>query len=166
MLGKHALNPDEKTDLKVVFETEGRPGPFQKIVTFGTNLPGLETVEVFSIKGMVREAPAAKIRAEPRKIVLRGIEGSEGKKQAVSITNEGSIPLTIARIQSRDGSTVYFDGTKQGDIVIEPGQMKSIELKLPAKKELSQEYILIESNAKNVGKTGYFLIVQYSGADN
>jgi hypothetical protein len=57
MLGKHTLNPDEKTDLKVVFETEGRPGPFEKTVTFSTNITGLETVEVFHMKGMVREAP-------------------------------------------------------------------------------------------------------------
>jgi hypothetical protein len=166
MLGKHTLNPDEKTELKVVFETEGRPGPFEKKVIFSTNLPGLETVEVFHIKGMVREAPAAKIRVEPRKISLQGIEASEGKKQIVAGTNEGSLPLTIVRIQSRDGSIVYFDGKKQGNIVIESNQTKSIELQFAGKKNQSQEYILIESNAKNAGKTGYFLTVQYGAAAN
>jgi hypothetical protein len=166
MLGKHTLNPDEKTELKVTFETEGRPGPFQKNVTFATNIPGSETVEVFSIKGTVREAPGAKIRVEPRKIVLQGIEVSEGKKQIVSVTNEGSMPLAIALIRSKDGSRVYFDGKKQGNIVVEPNQTTSLELKLAAKKEQSQDYILIESNAKNAGKTGYFLVVQYNGAGN
>jgi hypothetical protein len=91
---------------------------------------------------------------------------SEGKRQILSVTNEGSIPLTIGLIHSRDGSTVYFDGERQGNIVIEPGQTKNIELQLAAKKEQSQEYILIVSNAKNTGKTGYFLLIQYSGAGN
>jgi hypothetical protein len=165
MLGKHALNPDEKTELKVVFETEGRPGPFEKKVIFATNIPGLETVEVFSIKGMVKEAPAAKMRVEPRKIVLQGTEVNEGKNQVLSIANDGSIPLAVTMIRSRGAATVYFDGKKQGNIVVEPGQMKNIELKLAAKKEQSQEYILIESNAKNAGKTGYILVVQYSGSE-
>jgi hypothetical protein len=167
MLGKHTLNPDEKTDLKVTFETEGRPGPFQKKVTFTTNVPELDNVEVFSIKGVVKETPAAKILVEPRKVLLQGIEISAGKKQNFSVTNQGSISLIITRIHSKDGTTVYFDAGTHGEMIVEPNQTKSLELELPAKKgEGSQEYILVESNARNAGKAGYFIIVQYSGAGN
>ena len=166
MLGKHTLDPNEKTDLKVTFDTAGRPGPFRKTVTFSTNIPGQEKIEVFSISGTVKEAPSAKIGVEPRRIILDGLERSSGKKQAFLVTNSGSLPLVIVRIHSRDGDTVYFDGAREGNVAVEPGQTKTIELQLRADKgeKQSQEFILIDSNAKNAGKAGYFLIVQYGTA--
>ena len=161
MLGKHTLAPNEKTELKVNFDTAGRPGPFQKKVTFTTNIPNQENIEVFSIMGTVKEAPAAKILVTPRRIILDGAELSTGKKQILSLTNQGSLPLMITRIYLKDGNTVYFDGLKDGDIVIESGQTETIEIELAAGKSegQAQDYILIDSNAKNAGKTGYFLIV-------
>ena len=168
MLGKHALDANEKTELKVTYVTEGRPGPFQKKVIFSTNIPGQEKIEIFSIKGTVKEAPSAKIRVDPRRVVLEGAERSAGKNQAFSVTNEGSLPLVIARIHSKDGKTVYFDGTKEGNLVIEPAQTKTLELQLDADNGEKQprEYILIDSNAKNAGESGYLLIVQYGTAAN
>ena len=167
MLGKHTLDPNEKTDLKVSFDTAGRPGPFYKTVTFTTNIPGQEEIEVFSISGIVREAPSAKILVQPRRVVLYGSERSSGKEQAYSVTNKGSLPLVIVRIHSKDGNIVYFDGAREGNIVVKPGQTKTIELQLKAEKgeEQSQETILIDSNASNAGKAGYFLIVQYGNAE-
>ena len=51
MLGKHTLNPNEKTDLKVVFPTTGSPGPFEKKVFFTTNIPGQEKIEIVDKTG-------------------------------------------------------------------------------------------------------------------
>lgn len=160
MLGKHALRPGEKTDLRVKFDTDGRPGPFEKKVTIITGGAQPAEIEAFTIRGTVKEAPAAKIAANPRKILL---EPGEARNQAVSLTNEGSLPLTISKIRSRDGGTVYFDGAKEGPMVIEPGQTKTVELSLKAETAdgRSQDYVVIESNARNAGKTGYLLIVQY-----
>ena len=163
MFGKHTLNPNEETELKVDFDTEGRPGPFLKKVTFSTNIPGQENIQVFSIRGMVKEAPAAKILVKPRRIILDGSELTTGRKQALSVINQGSLPLVITRIYSKDDGTVYFDGSKNGDLVIESEQTETIDLDLAGRKSEGegQDYIIIDSNAKNAGKTGYFLIVQY-----
>jgi hypothetical protein len=163
MLGKHTLDPNEKTELKVTYGTEGRPGTFQKRVILSTNIPGQEKIEIFAIKGEVREAPAAKISVSPRRIVLEGIERTAGKKQALSVTNEGSLPLVIDSIRSKDGKTIYFDGAREGNIAIEPSQTKTIEIQLAGDngEEAMRDLILIDSNAKNAGKSGYFLIVQY-----
>lgn len=164
MLGKHTLNPDEKTELKVVYPTAGRPGPFEKKITFTTNIPGQEKIEIFMMKGEVLEAPGAKIAVVPRRVVLSGAERSTGKKQAFSVTNEGSLPLIITGIRSRDDKTVYYDGAKEGNITIEPAQTKTIELQLPGNsgEKEQREFILIHSNAKNAGETGIFIMVQYS----
>jgi len=164
MLGKHTLNPNEKTELKVTYGTAGRPGPFEKKVILSTNIPGQETIEIFRIKGEVLEAPSAKISVTPRRIVLEGAERTAGKKQTFAVANEGVLPLVIRGIRSKDGHSIYFDGAKEGNIIVEPAQTKTIELQLEADngKKPEREYILIDSNAKNAGEAGYFLIVQYA----
>jgi hypothetical protein len=94
----------------------------------------------------------------------KAIESLKKSKQALSVKNEGSLPLIIARIISKDGKTIYFDGAKQGNIVIESAQTKTIEIQLSANNgdKPEREYILVDCNAKNAGESGYFLIVQYS----
>jgi hypothetical protein len=163
MLGKHTLNPNEKTELKVTYLTKGRPGPFEKQVIFTTNIPGQDKIEIFTMKGEVKEAPGAKIGVTPRRIVLEGNDLTTGKKQAFSITNEGSLPLVITSMRSKDGKTVYFDGVKAGNLTIDPAQTKIIEIQLKGKSEetAEKELILIDSNAVNAGKTGLFLMIQY-----
>lgn len=163
MLGKHTLNAGEKTELKVSYETTGRPGIFEKTVTFTTNIPDHEKIAIFTMKGDVLEAPAAKIAVDPRRIVLEGGERDTGKKQAFTIKNEGTLPLTITRIHAKDGNTVYFDGAAEGNLVIEPDQTETMELQLEPEPgtEKVQKLILIECDARNAGKTGYFLIVRY-----
>ena len=163
MLGKHTLSPNEKTDLKVVYATAGRPGPFEKEVTLLTNIPGHEKIQIFMMKGEVQEAPGAKIAVVPRRIVLAGAERSSGKKQSFSLANEGTLPLVITGIRSKDGSTIYYDGSKEGNITVEPAQKKTIELQLPGKsgEKEEMELILILSNAKNAGESGLFIMVQY-----
>ncbi len=163
MLVKHTLEPSEKTELKVSYQTEGRPGLFEKKVTLTTNIPGQEKIEIFMIRGDVKEAPSAKISVTPRRVVLDEAERSTGKKQAFSIVNNGSLPLVITRILSRDGSSVFFEGADKGNITIGPDQTETIEIQLDPDTgtEPSQKYILIECNARNAGASGYFLIVQY-----
>ncbi|MBN2241389.1 MAG: DUF1573 domain-containing protein [Acidobacteria bacterium] len=163
MLGKHVLEPGEKTELKVNYSTEGRPGLFEKKVIFTTNIPGQEKIDIFMIRGNVQEAPSARISVTPRRVALDEAERRAGKKQAFSIANEGSIPLEINRIRLRDDSKIFLDGAVTGNITIEPGQTKTIELELDPDEgaEPAQKYILIECNARNAGDSGYFLIVQY-----
>ena len=164
MLGKHILNPNEKTELKVSYDTDGRPGPFEKRVTLTTNIPGYEKIDIFMLKGEVLEAPGAKIEVTPRRIVLAGTERNTGKGQTFTVANQGSLPLVITEIVSRDGKTVYYDGAKEGNITIEPAQTKTIELQLPGNsgEKEEREFILIHSNAKNAGESGLFLLIQYS----
>ena len=166
MLGKHALNAGEKTTLKVSYATTGRPGIFEKNVTFTTDIPDQEKIEIFSMKGTVLEAPSAKIAVEPRRVVLEGAERGTGKKQSFAVTNEGTLPLEITRIHLKDGDAVYFDGAKSGNLVVGPGETKTIEINLEPETgtERVQKLILIECNARNAGSTGYFLIVRYESS--
>jgi len=162
MLGKHSLKPGEQAELTVSYDTDGRPGLFEKKVILTTSISG-EEIEILTIKGTVKEAPSAIIAATPRRVTLAGNNRRDGKKQEISIKNEGSLPLVITGIRSRDGGSVYFDGTGQGAITIEPEQTKNMEIQLGGKdgNAPEREYIQIECNARNAGDSGYFIIVQY-----
>ena len=163
MLGKHTLAAGEKTELIVTYLTQGRPGPFDKKVTFSTNIPGEEKIEIFNLNGDVREAPGAKIAVTPRRVAIGGNDKNTGMKQVFSIKNEGSLPLVIKNMRSKDGKNVYFDGEKDGNITIEPGKERGVELRLKGRADVdgNSELILVDSNAINAGGTGLFLMIQY-----
>lgn len=164
MLGKHTLAAGEKTELKVTYLTQGRPGPFDKKVIFTTDIPGEEKIEIFGMNGDVREAPGAKIAVDPRRVILEGAEFKTGKKHVFTVKNEGALPLVIKGMRSKDEKNVYYDGAKNGDIVVEAGKQMEIELQLKGRSEVNanSELILIESNAVNAGSSGLFLMIQYS----
>ena len=163
MLGKHTLAAGEKTELKVTYLTQGRPGPFDKKVIFSTNIPGEEKIEIFGLIGEVREAPGAKIAVTPRRVTIEGDELNTGKKQTFSVKNEGSLPLVITNMRSKDGKNVYYDGAKDGGITVDPGKDLDVDLQLKGKADVGSgsELILIESNAINAGESGLFLMIQY-----
>ena len=163
MLGKHTLNAGEKTELEVTYLTQGRPGPFDKKIIF-TTVPGEEKIEIFKMQGDVREAPGAKIVVAPRRVSIEGADLDTGKQQIFSVKNEGSLPLVITSMRSKDGDNVYYDGAKAGNITIEPGKSQDFVLQLKGKAAIGaeRELILIESNAINVGNTGLFLMIQYA----
>lgn len=163
MLGKHTLNPGEKTELKAVFETAGRPGIFRKTVTLSTNIPGQEEIEAFVMTGTVKETPSAKIQVDPRKVVFDGTEPGMVRPQIFSVKNTGTIPLIITKIYGQGSNILYFDGTKEGNIVIEPDKIKKIELQLRVEngEKQSEELIVIVSNARNTQKGNYMIMIQF-----
>jgi hypothetical protein len=161
MLGKHTLNPGEKTELKAVFDTAGRPGTFRKTVTLSTDVPGQEDFEAFVMTGTVKEAPSAKIQVEPRRVILEKVEPGTVRAQTFSVKNTGTIPLIITRIYSQKANTLYFDGTKEGDMVIGPDQTKEIELQLKMgnNEKDPEEMIIIACNARNAAKGNYMVMI-------
>jgi hypothetical protein len=164
MLGKHTLAPRERTSLQVVFDTKDSPGSFQKIATITTSVPSVQELEV-TMNGNVKEAPAAKIKVAPRRIDLGSIATGSVHKKELTIANEGSLPLEIRRIYGKETAVVYYDATKDGGILIEPGKTRKLEITFrPGKSgDKVQELIIIDSNAKNVTKGGYVIMVLYSG---
>ncbi len=159
MLGKHTLNPQEKTTLKITYNTAGRPGAFRKNISITTDVPGQEEVEI-TMEGAVKEAPGAKIQVSPRKADVGTLQRGSSKKQVFTINNGGSLPLVVKKISTKESATVYFDGAKTGDIVVEAGQSRPLEVEIrPVKPGQFTEVLLIESNAKNSPKGGFAVMV-------
>jgi hypothetical protein len=166
VLGKHTLDAKEMTSLRIVYDTKGLPGPFRKVVTISTDIPGQKEVNV-TMEGTVREVPGAKMAVTPRKIVLGTMKLGSLNRQEFSIANTGTLPLVIQKIHLKGGATTYFDSSKGESMVIEPGSTKILELdiKIDAAAGQHQDLIVIESNAKNAPGSGYVVMVQYTNSN-
>ncbi|WP_246163554.1 DUF1573 domain-containing protein [Oryzomonas sagensis] len=141
------------------FATKGAPGPFEKIVTIDIDIPAQQQVEAV-MTGTVKEAPGAKLTVTPRKMDVGSIKQGVSKRLKLAVTNTGTLPLTIRKIFLKGGSTVYFDGVKQGDIKIGEGKTHNIEIEYIASKPGTlKDVILIESNARNAPKGGIAVMV-------
>ena len=160
MLGKHTLKPGEKTDLKVSFATINAPGPFEKIVTIDINAPETKQYEVIMI-GTVKEAPGAKINMTSRKVDAGVIRQGETRKTKIAIKNTGELPLIIKAVSAKGGTGISVAGNSL-PVAIPGGQTSEIELAVSVSKPgVFTERVFIESNAKNVPKTGY--VIQVTG---
>jgi len=154
VLGKHTLKPGEKTELKVTFATINSPGLFEKIVTIDVDTPEIKQYEVI-MTGNVKEALGAKISMKSRKVDLGVVRSGETKKQKILVNNPGELPLTIQQVSVKNGAAVALV-VNSLPVVIAGGQSVEIELAITLGKPGGfSERVIIESNAKNVPKTGF-----------
>lgn len=159
MLGKHSLKPKEKTEMKVIYNTAGRPGAFKKNINITTNVLGQEEIEL-TMSGVVRETPGAKIRVTPRKFDFGAVTAGDVLKIEYSVTNTGLLPLVIGKIYSQERQAVYFDGTGEKAITIDPGKSQAVRIEFkPLQTGPYADRIVVLSNAKNTTKGTFILIV-------
>jgi hypothetical protein len=158
------LAPREKTSLTITFNTAGLPGPFRKTATMGTKDPGQGELEV-TIQGTVKEAPCAKIKASPRRIDLGGVREGTVVQRKVTITNTGTLPLTITRIFMKNTGAAVHAASVRKPVTVAAGGEQTIECVIAAGKpeRQYQDAIIVESNAKNAAKGGYVIMVRNDG---
>jgi hypothetical protein len=158
VLGQHTLKPKESTTISTIYRTANLPGPFKKIVSISTDIPGQDDIEI-TLEGQVKEAPCAKIQVTPRRLDLGTVKLNSEKKQTITITNPGTLPLQIGRITGKESNTIYFDGT----LIVAPGESVVREISIRANKNGPlTETIVIQSNARNATKAGFIIMAKGS----
>lgn len=159
MLGKHALKPQEETVLRIIYKTTNRPGLFRKRVLVTTNVPEQKYIMI-TIKGIVDEAPAAKIKVEPRKLQLGTLKTISVLNLIYRITNEGREPLVITKIHKTENTTIYFDGDKEGNLIVGAGESRVFELEFkPLQQGPFVQVIFVDSNARNARHGRYAIML-------
>jgi hypothetical protein len=118
------------------------------------------------VVGNVKEAPGAKIQVTPRKVEVGSLKTGVSKKITLAINNGGALPLSIKKIFGKTNGAQYFDGVKQGEIVVEAGKTRQLEIEYkPVKSGQFTDVILIDSNAKNAPKGGFALMIVGKGEE-
>jgi hypothetical protein len=110
-----------------------------------------------TLEGQVKEKPCAKIQVTPRRIDLGVLKAGSEKKQDVTISNVGTLPLEISKISGKESNTIHFEGK----LVIVPGASASREVAFKASKiGPFTETILIQSNARNATRAGFIVLAK------
>jgi uncharacterized membrane protein len=107
VLGKHQLDPKEDTVLKIIYDTDGRPGPYEKRIYLLSDSLVQPKLEI-TLKGEVLPAPAAQIRVEPRKIHIGSLQKGSQKEINFKVSNEGNQSLEIKKIYSATGRSLVI----------------------------------------------------------
>ena len=158
MLGKHQLDPKEEAVLKIIYDTDGRPGPYEKriyLITDSLVQPKL----VITLKGEVLPAPAARIKVEPRKIDIGFLQRGSEKKIDFKISNEGNQSLEITKIYSATGKSVVIRIGEAGKR-IPPKEFTELEITFQTTAiGPFVEVFLIDSNARNALDGQYAVMV-------
>ncbi len=125
-----------------------------------TNIPGKEKYRV-DISGVVKAIPMGVLEVKPRKIVLDGeLKINVPKSFTLSITNTGDADMEVNKIVSKKRKIVFYDANKKGKLIIHPGKTQTIKAIVTAdKKGRMLDYVMVHSNARNVTKKGYKVIL-------
>ncbi len=158
MLGKHRLSPKEDAVLKIIYDTDGRPGPYEKRVYLITDSLVQPKLEI-TLKGEVLPAPAARIRVEPRKINVGPLLKGSQNKIDFKVSNEGNQSLEITKIYSATGKSLII---RQGEAKNGIPPKESTDLEITFQTNTIGPFVevfLIDSNARNTLNGQYAVMV-------
>lgn len=159
MLDQREIMPGEKAELIIIYHTYKFPGKFEKYVTVFTD-QGYQEKNIITITGYVEAIPMGVLDVETRKITAGEIMINEPAILVIKVKNTGDADLEIMKAEQKKQGTVFFDGTKSGNMVIHPGETREIPFKIMGKEPGQYlDYIILYSNARNVTEQGYKVVV-------
>ena len=151
-LSKKIVLPGEEGEIKVVFNSSGRVGEFEKNVRVVTNDPK-KPETMLKIRGTVVKGPSPSIKIINRKIDLGVISLNIPHSFAISIRNTGSKDLIVKSIKNYRGK-VFLDS----EVIIPPERRKIIHLTYhPKKWGVINESLTIYSNDPSRPRSYVFL---------
>lgn len=155
MLGQHELLPGQATELTIVYNTYKFPGKFEKFVTVFTDINAQKELRI-DIHGFVKAIPMGVLEVDPRKIELGEVKVGVPISGVIIVKNTGDATMELTKAVSKKYKTVYFSGSAS----IPAGETFSIPLSVTAQEPGRYlDYIMIHSDARNVTKKGYKVVV-------
>jgi hypothetical protein len=153
------LQPGESTTLKIVYNTYKFPGKFEKYVVISTNAEEQKEHRI-TLTGNVDPIPMGVLEVDPRKIDAGTLSVGQTTTVPLVIKNAGDADMQVTKVYSKKHATVYFEAAVSGSMVIRPGQAAPISLDLtPNKTGRYLDYVMIDSDARNVTDKGYKVVV-------
>ncbi len=138
---KDLIQPGEEGEIKVVYKSKNRSGPFHQKIRVFTNDPEQQET-ILEIRGVVELGPAPVIEVGAPYVDLGIIHMSNPAQVALSVRNAGSELLKIYSIADYRGGVLF-----EGELTITPGGDKTLDLVYkPQKSGMLKETYFITSN--------------------
>lgn len=149
---KEAIPPGKSGKIKASYNSQGRPGPFNKTLTVTSNATSAS--KMLSIKGVVvskeskvytdaEKAASPLASVEKDSYPVGKLEVNQSGKAKVLIKNSGKSPLEISDVQSSCGCVTFMMTNPS----IKPGESGIVELTIsPRSKGPIKENVTINTN--------------------
>jgi hypothetical protein len=155
VLGQHGLKPGESTELTIVYNTYKFPGKFEKYVTVFTDSDATKELQI-DMHGFVKAIPMGVLAAAPRKVEIGTVKVGKTASGTIVLNNTGDAAMKVTRVVSKKHKTVYYDG----EVTIPVGGSHPFPISVTAKKPGRYlDFVMVHSDARNVTKKGYKVIV-------
>ena len=142
-----------------MYNTYKFPGKFEKSVTVFWGDEGKEN-SVITLRGSVDPIPMGVLEVEPRKVTAGEMVAGKPVPLEISIKNIGDADMVVKKVSLQKATSVFIDEVKTGLMTIKPGEAKSVSITVTANSPGNFiEYVLIQSDARNVTDAGYKVVV-------
>ncbi len=139
----------------ITYNTFKYDGKFDKTINIFSGSEGKDET-VIRLVGTVEPIPMGIIEMAPRKTEVGALALNKDNPVQIVLKNTGNAPLTMSRVTSQKFNKVYYDGEKNGPIVIPAGQQRPVKFMIvPPKAGRFLDSILIFSDARNDIGNGY-----------
>ncbi len=144
----------------ITYDTYKFPGKFEKFVTVFTDVNDKTEYRV-DLTGFVKAVPMGVLEVKPRKIKLgSGLKTGTPIPVSFKIKNTGDADMKVTRIVLKKQKAVIFDRYENAAVIIKPGESRTIETNVSTDKPGRMlEYAMIHSDARNVTKKGYKVVL-------
>jgi len=150
---RDTIAPGETGEIKVIYKTRNRPGPFHQKVLVLTNDPA-QAETMLTIRGEVEQAPAPRIDLVEKRVDLGVVSVRHPAPVAITVRNAGVEELVVNSIGDYRGGVLLSQPE-----TIDPGKEKRLDLLYtPPRAGMINETLTIMSNDPRRVRFPVFLV--------
>jgi len=155
---KKELDPGEKSEIQVKFNTQGYYGEQNKFIYVESNDPSQPTVQLI-ISASIEVPPSPEIELDSYQKDLGLVLEGEDIRTVFDIRNKGELELTVTPFHK---DAVFFVQEKKLNppLKIKAGNTAKVEVKIPARKKtgMVREFIRLQSNDPRRSTLSLYLV--------
>ncbi len=158
MLSKKDLNPGEKGEIEVKFNTRGYYGTQNKFIYVESNDP-TEPVKQSMISASIEVPPSPQIELDTYTTDLGLILEGEELRTEFNVRNKGELELTVTPFH-KDALFFIKGKALSPPLKVAAGDAKKVEIRIPARKKrgLLREFVRLQSNDPRRSTLSLYLV--------
>jgi hypothetical protein len=158
MLSKNELNPGEKGEIEVKFNTRGYYGEQNKFIYVESNDPTKSMTQLM-ITASIEVPPSPEIELDSYNMDLGLILEGEELRTEFNVKNKGELELTVTPFH-KDAAFFIKGKEMSPPLKVAAGDTKKVEVRIPARKKrgLVREFVRLQSNDPRRSTLSLYLV--------
>jgi hypothetical protein len=158
ILQKKELDPGEKSEIEITFNTRGYYGEQNKFIYVDSNDPRQSTVQLM-ISASIEVPPSPEIELDSYQKDLGLLLEGEEIRTEFDIRNKGELELTVTPFH-KDGAFFVRERKLNPPLKIKAGDTAKVEVRIPARNKtgMVREFVRLQSNDPRKSSLSLYLV--------